>query len=67
MPRILLYRVAFRKKIYRTLEELQTDRDPWMADYNNERPHQGRWRYGKTPMQTFIDSVPLAKEKILAA
>ncbi len=26
-----------------------------------------RWCYGKTPMQTFIYSVPLAKEKILAA
>ena len=25
------------------------------------------WCYGKTPMQTFIDSVSLAKEKILAA
>ena len=62
-----LYRVAFRKKIYRTLEELQTDLDAWLADYNNQRPHQGRWCFGKTPMQTFIDSVPLAKEKILAA
>ena len=26
-----------------------------------------RWWYGKTPMHTFVDSVPLAKEKILAA
>ena len=25
------YRVAFRKKIYRTLEELQADLDGWMA------------------------------------
>lgn len=61
------YRVAFRKKIYRTLEELQTDLDGWMAEYNEHRPHQGRWCYGKTPMQTFMDSVALAKEKILAA
>lgn len=61
------YRVVFRKKIYRTLEELQTDLDGWMEDYNEQRPHQGRWCYGKTPMQTFMDSVPLAKEKILAA
>jgi hypothetical protein len=28
---------------------------------------QGRWCYGKTPMQTFLDSVPLAKDKMLAA
>ena len=61
------YRVAFRKKIYRTLEELQADLDVWLQEYNDRRPHQGRWCYGKTPMHTFIDSVPLAKEKILAA
>jgi transposase InsO family protein len=61
------YRVAFRKKIYRTLEDLQTDLDAWLQEYNEDRPHQGRWCYGKTPMQTFIDSVPLAKEKMLAA
>ena len=61
------YRVAFRKKIYRTLEELQADLETWLQAYNEQRPHQGRWCYGKTPMQTFIDSVPLAKEKILAA
>jgi len=61
------YRVAFRKKIYRTLEALQTDLDVWLQEYNEQRSHQGRWCYGKTPMQTFLDSVPLAKEKILAA
>jgi transposase InsO family protein len=61
------YRVTFRKKIYRTLEELQADLDGWMEEYNQQRSHQGRWCYGKTPMQTFRDSVALAKEKILAA
>lgn len=61
------YRVAFRKKIYRTLEDLQADLDVWLQEYNEHRSHQGRWCYGKTPMQTFIDSVPLAKEKMLAA
>jgi hypothetical protein len=34
-----------------------------VKEYNEARPHQGRWCYGKTPMQTFVDSVPLAKEK----
>src|SRR6187455_1960923 len=61
------YRVAFRKKIYRSLDELQTDLDSWLKLYNEDRPHQGRWCYGKTPMQTFIDSIPLAKEKMIAA
>ena len=62
-----LYRMAAWKKIYRTLDELQADLDTWLQEYNEQRPHQGRWCYGKTPMQTFVDSVPLAKEKMLAA
>lgn len=61
------YRVAFRKKIYRTIGELQTDLDAWIRGYNEERSHQGRWCYGKTPMQTFLDATPIAKEKLLPA
>ena len=61
------YRVAFRKKIYGSIEELQTDLDDWLKRYNEQRPHQGRWCFGKTPMQTFKDSLPLAKEKLIAA
>jgi transposase InsO family protein len=61
------YRVVFRKKIYRTIEALQADLDAWIKAYNEQRPHQGRWCFGKTPMQTFIDSVPLAREKLIAA
>ena len=61
------YRIAFRKKIYRTIEELQADLDLWIDDYNRNRPHQGRWCFGKTPMQTFLDSIPIAQEKIMAA
>lgn len=61
------YRVAFRKKLYRSIEELQTDLDRWMEEYNEIRPHQGRWCYGKTPMGTFRDSINLAKEKMIAA
>ena len=61
------YRVTFRKKIYTTIEELQTDLDAWLTEYNDVRPHQGRWCYGKTPMQTFQDSVALAQEKEVAA
>lgn len=60
------YRVAFRRKIYNTLEELQADLDEFLRHYNTERPHQGRWCYGKTPMQTFLDSRELAKAKVLA-
>ena len=59
------YRVAFRKKIYLTLDEIQKDLDDWIIDYNTERPHQGKRCQGKTPMETFLGNVPLAKEKIL--
>lgn len=59
------YAIAFRKKLYTTLEELQTDLDEWMNHYNNERPHTGKYCFGKTPMQTFEDSLSLALEKQL--
>jgi len=61
------YRVAFRKKLYRNVAELQADLDAWIQTYNEEREHQGRWCFGKTPMQTFLDAKPLAKEKVIAA
>jgi transposase InsO family protein len=61
------YRVAFRKKIYRTIGQLQSDLDVWVKEYNETRPHQGRWCYGKTPMQTFLDALPIAREKLLPA
>jgi hypothetical protein len=46
---------------------LQADLDEWMRDYNTKRTHQGRWCFGKTPMQTFIDMLPVAREKLLQA
>lgn len=61
------YRVAFRKRVYQTIEALQADLDAWMREYNAVRSHQGRWCYGKTPMQTFIDTLPVAREKMLQA
>ena len=60
-------RPAFRKKIYGSIPDLQVDLDRWVQSYNEERPHQGRWCFGKTPMQTFLDATPLAKEKMIAA
>ena len=59
------YRIAFRKKIYNTLDELQADLDTWIKYYNEERTHSGKHCFGKTPMQTFLDSMPLIREKML--
>ncbi len=59
------YQIAFRKKLYTSVEQLQHDVDDWIDSYNCTRPHSGRYCYGKTPMQTFLDSKPLVKEKML--
>jgi transposase InsO family protein len=59
------YQVAFRKKVYSSIEQLQTDLDEWLEYYNRERPHSGRYCYGKTPLATFRDSKHLADQKRL--
>lgn len=59
------YAVTFRRKLYQDLTSLQTDLDEWIKHYNDERPHSGRYCYGKTPMQTFVESLNLAKQKLL--
>lgn len=60
------YQVAFRRKIYRSLEELQADLDDWLMYYNNDRTHQGKMCCGRTPMQTLIDGKEGWKDKITA-
>lgn len=59
------YATAFRKKIYRTIDELQEDLDVWVEHYNKERTHTGKFCFGKTPMQTFLETIHLAQEKAL--
>ncbi|MBE0564689.1 MAG: IS481 family transposase [Krumholzibacteria bacterium] len=58
------YKVAFRKRIYATLEALQADLDAWIEKYNTRRTHQGKRCQGRTPMATFLDNLPAAKSKI---
>lgn len=53
------YEVAFRKKLYRSLEEIQVDLDEFMKYYNEERTNQGKYCQGRTPMQTFFDGLEL--------
>jgi transposase InsO family protein len=59
------YATAFRKKLYGSLEEIQQDLDKWLEEYNLNRTHQGKYCYGKTPMRTWLDSLHLAKIKML--
>lgn len=35
------FSVAFRKKLYESLDELQRDLDRYLEFYNRERAHQG--------------------------
>jgi hypothetical protein len=57
------YDSALRKKICTSLEELQTDVDAWLRHYNNDRPHSGKYCFGKTPLQTFRECKNLAIDK----
>jgi len=47
------YCIAFRKKIYHNLEELQEDADRWIEEYNTQRTHSGKYCFGKTPGRRF--------------
>lgn len=59
------YSIAFRKKIYTSIDELQGDLDHWLDEYNTERTHSGKYCFGKTPMQTFVDSKQLVHDKLI--
>ncbi len=57
------YQTAFRKKIYKTIEELQTDLDMRVMTYNMDRTHQGKHCNGRTPMETFLDGIEIYRQK----
>jgi transposase InsO family protein len=59
------YQIAFRKKIYRSLDELQLDLDDWLREYNEERTHQGKHCCGRTPMQTLLDGKEVTLQKVV--
>lgn len=57
------YDILFRKKLYRELEDLQTDVNAWLQKYNETRPHSGKQCAGKTPLQTFMQGKEIAQQK----
>jgi hypothetical protein len=59
------YQIAFRKKVYGSIDELQKDLDFWIEEYNERRPHEGKRCNGRTPMETFIDGIKICKEKTI--
>lgn len=56
------YKVAFRKKLYHTIAEIQADLDEFMMWYNNDRTNQGRYCQGRTPMDTFLAGIDLYRQ-----
>ena len=58
------YQVAFRKKLYHTMEEIQVDLDAFMEQYNTERTNQGRYCQGRTPLQTFMEGLDLYQKHV---
>jgi transposase InsO family protein len=51
-------RVTGRTTWYETLEEMQTDLDAYLIQYNTKRPHQGRNMNGRTPYTVFKAGLP---------
>jgi transposase InsO family protein len=58
------YKIAFRKKVYTTLEEIQVDLDDFLTDYNGTRTNQGKYCDGRTPMETFVAGLDLYKQYV---
>lgn len=58
------YQITFRKKLYKTLDELQKDLDDWLEEYNHRRTHQGKMCCGRTPMETLLDGKRIWMEKV---
>lgn len=59
------YAIAFRKKLYDSLEALQADLDQWIKEYNEQRTHSGKYCFGRTPWETFLASKNLAVDKMV--
>jgi len=59
------YQIAFRKKVYDSLDALQADLDDWIDHYNNKRTHQGKMCCGRTPFETMIEGKKIWKEKFI--
>jgi hypothetical protein len=53
--------------VYYTRGELQTDLDSRIREDNERGQIRDAGVFGKTPMQTFPDAMPIAKEKMIAA
>lgn len=58
------YEVAFRKRLYTSLVEIQKDLDEYMDRYNYRRTNQGKHCKGRTPMDTFMEDIELVHQYV---
>jgi hypothetical protein len=49
------FSLAYRRKVYASVVELQADLDAFVTFYNTEGAHHGYRTQGRTPLQTFTD------------
>jgi len=59
------YKVAFRKRLYASLEEIQSDLDNFMIEYNERRTNQGKHCKGRTPFETLTDGLELYNRYVI--
>ncbi len=46
------FRMAFREKLFESVDALQVELDAWTNHYNHERPHRGYRNMGRRPIET---------------
>lgn len=49
------FSVAYRKRLYESVEALQADLDSFLSFYNERRAHHGYRTFGRTLLQTFTE------------
>ena len=45
------WRPAFHRRLFTSTQQLQTQANAWLGDYNTTRPNHGDWMAGRTPKQ----------------
>ena len=56
--------MAFRKKLYTTIEEMQKDLNDFMNYYNYDRTNQGKRCKGRTPYETCLEGKELYQQLV---
>lgn len=61
------FSLAYRRKLYDSVEALQADLDAFLTFYNEGRAHHGYRTQGRTPAQTFTDHLARPEVAPIAA